>query len=298
MGIRSWLFVPGDSEKKLGKVAGLGADVIIVDLEDAVAPGAKEAARANAHSWLQAHRRQVLAGSRHRRWVRINPLDTPLWRDDLVAIMPAGPRGILVPKAQGPEQLRMLAAELYELEQRNGLPTGSTEIMPLVSETARAALTIPAYADPALHIPRLAGLTWGAEDLGAALGAIRKHNRDGRWTDAFRLVRANLLLTAHAASVPAIDTLMADFRDLDGLKARARAAYEDGFAGMLAIHPDQVKVINEAFSPRPDELARALAIVEAFESQPGAGAVQLEGEMIDMPHLAAARRLIDRMQAE
>lgn len=296
MPIRSWLFVPGDSEAKLGKVAGLGADVIVVDLEDSVTPAAKPTARRNAAKFLEVHRTQVLAGNRHRRWVRINPLDGPFWRDDLAAIMPSQPRGIMVPKASGPEQLRLLAAELYELEQRCGLPTGSTQIVPLVSETALAALTMPAYADPAMTMPRLAGLTWGAEDLAAAIGATRKRDAGGGWTDLFRMVRAQVLLVARARGVDAIDTLHADFRDTAGLKTIARAAYEDGFSGMLAIHPDQVRIINEAFSPRPDELARALAIVEAFEDSGGAGVVQLDGRMLDQPHLAEARALIERSQ--
>ena len=296
MPIRSWLFVPGDSEAKLAKVAGLGADVIIVDLEDAVAPAAKPAARVLAHKFLQVHRTQVLAGNRHRRWVRINALDTPFWRDDLAAVMPAAPRGIMVPKASGPEQLRLLAAELYELEQRSGIPTGSTQIIPLVSETAQSALSISAYGDPAITFPRLAGLTWGAEDLSAAIGASRKRDANGQWTDLFRMIRAQVLLVAHARGVPPIDTLHADFRDTAGLKIIARAAYEDGFAGMLAIHPDQVRIINEAFTPRPEELARALAIVSAFEDAGGAGVVQLNGQMLDQPHLAQARALIERGQ--
>jgi len=296
MPIRSWLFVPGDSESKLAKVAGLGADVIIVDLEDAVAPAAKPAARVLAHKFLEAHRHQVLSGNRHQRWVRINALDTPFWRADLAAVMPAAPRGIMVPKASGPEQLRILAAEIYELEQRNGVPSGSTQIIALVSETAQAALTIPAYADPAMTLPRLAGMTWGAEDLSAAIGASRKRDANGHWTDLFRIIRAQVLLVAHARKVAAIDTLHADFRDLAGLKTIARASYEDGFQGMLAIHPDQVRIINEAFTPRPEELARALAIVSAFEDQPGVGVVQLDGKMLDQPHLAQARALIERSQ--
>ena len=292
--IRSWLFVPGDSEAKLAKVASLGADVIIVDLEDAVAPAAKPGARVLAHKFLQAHRQQVVSGKGHQRWVRINALDTPFWRDDLTAVMPAAPSGIMVPKASGPEQMRLLAAEIYEREQRNGVPSGSTRIMPLVSETAQAALTIPAYADPAMTLPRLAGLTWGAEDLSAAIGATRKRDADGQWTDLFRMIRAQVLLVAHARKVAAIDTLHADFRDLAGLKTIARAAYEDGFSGMLAIHPDQVRIINEAFTPRPEEIAHALAIVSAFEDQPGVGVVQVDGRMLDQPHLAQARALIAR----
>lgn len=288
MPMRSWLFVPGDSEAKLAKATGFGADVVIVDLEDAVAPQAKVYARQTAGSWLEER-----AGSAQR-WVRINALDTPLWREDLAAVMPAAPAGIMVPKAAGPEQLQTLAAELYELEGRFGIPTGTTRLLPLVSETPSAALGIAEYAKA--QGPRLAGLTWGAEDLSAALGASRKRGEDGRWTDTFRLVRAMVLLAAHARGVAAIDTLHADFRDLEGLERVANESRADGFAGMLAIHPAQVEVINRAFTPTQAELEEARAIVAAFAANPDAGALQLDGRMIDQPHLEQARRLLARAQ--
>ena len=289
MANRSWLFVPGDSERKLAKAASTGADAIIVDLEDAVAAEARPAARGLAAEWLAAHRPQV-AQHKLERWVRINPLDTPYWRDDIVAIMRGAPDGIVLPKASGPEQLRQLAAEIYELEQRNGVSSGSTRIVPLVSETAAAALTIPDYVGASL--PRLGGLMWGAEDLSAALGASRKYGDDGNWTDAFRMVRATVLLTAHACGVAAIDTLHADFRDEAGLTRMAKAARADGFSGMLAIHPGQVPVINAAFTPSEEELAGARAIVAAFAANPGAGVVSLDGHMLDRPHLVLARRML------
>lgn len=294
MPIRSWLFVPGDSERKLAKAPSAGADVVIVDLEDAVAAEAKPAARGLACEWLKANAEQLLAGPKTQLWVRINPLDGDLWRDDLAAVMPGKPAGIMVPKASGPEQLRMLTAELYELEQRSGVTPNTTRFLPLVSETAQAALTLTAYADPAHALPRLSGLTWGAEDLSAAIGASRKRYADGVWTDLFRMVRAQVLLTAHAAGVAAIDTLHADFRDEDGLRRVARDSYEDGFAGMLAIHPAQVPIINEAFTPGADELAEAQAIVDAFDANPGVGAVQLDGRMLDQPHLEQAKDLLAR----
>jgi len=287
---RSWLFVPGDSEKKLAKVASVPADVVIVDLEDAVMPQAKPAARQLAHDWLQAHRRQVVEGPAQGHWVRINAMDTEWWREDLLAVMPAAPHGIVLPKAAGPEQVQALTAELYEYETRFGIPTNSTRILPLVSETPAAALGIPSYAGALL--PRLAGLTWGAEDLSAALGATRKRQGDGQWTDAFRWVRSQVLLTAHAARVLPIDTLHADFRDLDGLKHVAEASRADGFHGMLAIHPDQVPIINAAFTPSEAEQAEAQAIVAAFTASPGVGALSLDGRMIDLPHLAQARKLL------
>lgn len=286
MAMRSWLFVPGDSERKLAKAPDLGADVVIVDLEDAVAPQAKIYARQTAGSWLEER-----AGT-SQRWVRINSIDSGIWRNDLAAVMPAAPAGIMIPKAAGPEQLRTVAAELYELEQLHGIPTGSTRILPLVSETPAAALGIPAYATT--EVPRLAGLTWGAEDLSAAIGASRKRDGEGHWTDAFRMVRAMVLLAAHAREVLAIDTLHADFRDAEGLRRVAEASREDGFDGMLAIHPSQVEIINQAFTPTEDELDHARAIVAIFAANPNAGALQLDGKMIDQPHLAQARRLLDR----
>lgn len=288
MAMRSWLFVPGDSEPKLDKAAGLGADVVIVDLEDAVAPPAKPLAREMAESWLQRQ-----AGAPFRRWVRINPLDTPLWRDDLAAVMPGRPGGIMVPKAAGPEQLQALAGELSLEEQRQGIAPGSTQILPLVSETPAAALGIAAYA--AATLPRLAGLTWGAEDLSAAIGAARKRDGEGRWTDTFRFVRSQVLLAAHARGVMAIDTLHAEFRDLEGLERVARESYADGFTGMLAIHPSQVPVINAAFTPSEAEIAEAQAIVNAFSANPGVGALSLDGRMLDQPHLEQARRLLERL---
>jgi citrate lyase subunit beta/citryl-CoA lyase len=290
MAMRSWLFVPGDSETKLGKVAGYGADVVIVDLEDAVAPPAKPHARVLARDWLE---RQGRLQDGAQPWVRINALDTPLWREDLAAVMPGRPGGIMVPKAAGPAQLQELAGELSALEQEHGAAPGSTRILPLVSETPAAALGIAAYA--AAQLPRLAGLTWGAEDLSAVLGASRKRDAHGTWTDAFRYVRSQVLLAAHARGVLPIDTLHADFRDLDGLQRIAAESHADGFAGMLAIHPGQVAVINAAFSPGEADIAEARAIVAAFDANPGVGTLSLDGRMIDQPHLEQARRLLARI---
>jgi len=285
MPMRSWLFVPGDSERKLAKVASCGADVVIVDLEDAVASQAKGAARELARVWLAEQH-----GGSFQRWVRINALDTPLWRDDLDAVIAAAPDGVTVPKASGPAQLQMLSAELHDREQRLRMPMGHTRLLPLVSETPAAALAIADYA--AATLPRLAGLTWGAEDLSAAIGASRKRDGEGRWTDTFRMVRSQVLLAARACKVAPIDTLHADFRDLAGLERVARESHVDGFAGMLAIHPDQVPVINAAFTPSEEEVAEARRIVAAFAAEPGAGALQLDGRMLDQPHLEQARRLL------
>ena len=283
---RSWLFVPGDSEKKLLKTPETGAHALIIDLEDAVAPSAKATARRMTREWLEAHKRQITM-RKQARWVRINAVDTGLWREDLAVVMAGAPEGIMLPKAEGPEQIRQVAAEIYELEQRHAIPNGQTRLIPLVSETPRAALTITTYIDASM--PRLAGLTWGAEDLSAELGASRKRDAAGQWTDAFRFVRAQTLLVAHARGVWPIDTLYADFRDEDGTRRAAEAARADGFAGMLAIHPAQVPLINAAFTPTEAELADARAIVEIFAANPGVGALQIDGRMLDQPHLKLAR---------
>lgn len=284
--LRSWLFVPGDSEKKLAKAPGTGTDALIIDLEDAVAPAAKPAARALTAAWLVAQ-----AGAPGPAlWVRINAVDTGLWHDDLAAIVPAAPAGIVLPKAAGPAEVAQVCAAIDALEAAHGLPGGQIGVLPLVSETPRAALTIPAYLTQPL--PRLRGLTWGAEDLSAELAATRKRDAEGRWTDAFRFVRAQTLLAAHALGVAAIDTLHADFADEAGLRAAAEAARADGFSGMLAIHPRQVALINAAFAPTDAELAQARAIVAAFAESPEAGTLQLDGRMIDQPHLRQARALL------
>lgn len=290
MAMRSWLFVPADSEKKLGKALATGADVLILDLEDSVVPANKAIAREMARGWLDLNRNAGREAQRVGRWVRINALDTGVWRDDLVSVMPGQPDGIVLPKAAGPESVQQVAAELYELEQRHGIAPGSTRILPLVSETALAAIGIASYA--AASLTRLIGLTWGAEDLSAAIGATRKRDRIGAWTDTFRYVRSQTLLTAHACGVMAIDTLHSDFADLKGLSRAAEESRADGFAGMLAIHPAQVAVINHAFTPGEAELAEARAIVEAFAANPTAGALQIAGKMIDRPHLMLAKRVL------
>ena len=287
---RSWLFVPGDSEKKLGKAMTTGAHAVIVDLEDAVAPEAKPQARELGRDWLAIHRQHITEGRQVARWVRINAIDTGMWREDLEAVMAGAPDGVMLPKCDGLDQVRMLAAEIYELEQRNRIPNGTTRILPLVSETARSALTIPSYVEASM--PRLAGLTWGAEDLSAVLGASRKRDADGAWTDAFRFIRAQCLLVAHATGIWSIDTLHDDFRDEAGTQRAAQAARADGFTGMLAIHPSQVPLINAAFAPSAAELVEAEAIVGLFAQNPGAGTLQYNGRMIDQPHLRMARQLL------
>jgi citrate lyase subunit beta/citryl-CoA lyase len=287
---RSWLFIPGDSPRKLAKARDSGAHAVIIDLEDAVAAENKAEGRAVTGEWLRHEPRSAQPV-----WVRINAVDTGLWHDDLASIVAASAAqanlaGIMVPKAEGPAQIAQISAAIDTLEQAHGLPQGAIRIVALVSETARAAVTIPSYCDAVL--PRLAAITWGAEDLGAVLGATRKRDARGRWTDAFRLVRAQTLLVAHAVGCGAIETLHADFRDEAGLAQAAAEAAADGFAGMLAIHPAQVAVINRAFAPDDAALAEARAIVAAFAANPGAGTLQIDGRMIDQPHLRQARALL------
>lgn len=251
MQYRSWLVVPGDSEKRLGKALGSGADAIVLDLANGVSPYDLRKARHLCTEWLAVHRQQIAGGARTGRWVRINALDSEHWRDDLIAIMRGAPDGIVLPRSTGPESVRQLGAELYELEQVNGVPSGTTRILPLAGETPHAALSIPAYLE-AYH-QRLFGLTWRPKTLGDALGATRLRDDSGNWTDALRMVRAQVLVTAHGCGILPIDTAHADPRDEEGLARAAGAARADGFAGMMAIDPAQVPVIHAAFSPSAEE---------------------------------------------
>lgn len=272
MRLRSLLFVPGDRPERMEKALGLGADALILDLEDAVAPSAKPAARAAVADFLARPRTIPL-------FVRVNPLDGAEVAADLAAILPGRPDGLVLPKAEG-------AASVAELVTRApGIP-----ILPVATETPRAVFALGSYGEVAGD---LAGLTWGAEDLPAAIGSVSRVD-DGRYTPVFETVRSLALLAAHAAGVPAIDTIYPDFRDSDGLAAFAARARRDGFTGMMAIHPAQVPVINAAFTPSAGEIAHARAIVALFAANPGAGALQFDGRMVDAPHLKAAERLLAR----
>ncbi|MEG3091359.1 HpcH/HpaI aldolase/citrate lyase family protein [Sphingomonas sp. PB1R3] len=276
MRLRSLLFVPGDRPDRMAKALGLGADALILDLEDAVAPDAKPRARAEVA--------QFLSGSRDhgvRLFVRINPIDGPLASDDLAAILPARPDGIVLPKAEGLASLDALAAQ----------GAGDVPVLPIATETPAALFRLGEYAGSPLS---LAGMTWGAEDLPAAIGATTAREADGSYTAPYQLARSLTLFGAHAAGVAAIETVYPDFRDLDGLAAYAARAQRDGFTGMMAIHPAQVQVINAAFTPTAQDIARAQAIVDLFAANPGAGALQMEGKMVDAPHLKAARALLAR----
>lgn len=272
--LRSLLFVPGDRPDRMAKAAMLDADALILDLEDSVTLAAKATARAAVAAFLAEPRRQLL-------FVRINPLDSGLADDDLAAILPANPDGIVLPKAEGGASLAALDAQL----------SGDMLILPIATETPAAVFALGSYGGVT---KRLCGLTWGAEDLPAAIGASTSRESDGSYTAPYQLARSLTLFGAHAAGVAAIETVYPDFRDLDGLAAYAARGRRDGFTGMMAIHPSQVPVINAAFSPSAEEIARAQAIIDLFAANPGAGALSLDGKMIDAPHLKAARAILAR----
>lgn len=286
--LRSLLFIPGDSEKKLSRVDSCGADAVILDLEDAVASQNKARARELVGHVLRTRPKE------HRRvqlWVRVNPLATDISLSDLVAVVSAAPDGLMLPKADGPEDVARLSYYLDALEAQSGVPLGSTQILPVATETAKAPFRLGDYAS--FDLPRLSGLTWGAEDLAAAVGASTNLAAPGKWSFTYEMVRSQTLLAAHAAGVQAIETLYVDFRDEEGLRSSSRSARAEGFSGRIAIHPDQVKAINESFTPSPEEVESARRVVGAFEAAPGLGTVGIDGKMYDIPHLKAARRTLE-----
>ncbi|MGB7373221.1 HpcH/HpaI aldolase/citrate lyase family protein [Pontixanthobacter sp.] len=280
--MRSWLFAPGDSERKMGKAADGDADIVLLDLEDSVMPDSKPAARRLVHDFLTAR------SDTARLWVRINPLSGNEALADLDAIMPAAPGGIFLPKAEGKEDVETLDAVLTRLENTHGIDAGSTKVAALVTETPKAMFCAGSYAGA----PRLAAMSWGAEDLSSALGARVQFQANGQYMPTFELARSLCLVGAVAAGAAPIETIQSDFRDLDGLKTRALMVRSQGYRGMLAIHPAQVPVINEAFTPSAEELDHARTIIAAFEASPGAGTVGLNGTMLDRPHLELARALL------
>ncbi|MFK7887987.1 MAG: CoA ester lyase [Gammaproteobacteria bacterium] len=282
---RSWLFVPGDSERKLEKSLGVGADAIILDLEDAVAPARKDAARRIVAEFLAGPAKESAASV----YVRVNPWSTSLCAEDLETVMASAPVGIVQPKSESAQDVIALGAAITAQENQHGIERGSTRILPIVTETPKAVFQLGSYT---VGVPRLVGLTWGAEDLGAAIGASARRDEHGEWLQPYEMVRSLTLFAAHAAGVEAIDTLHADFRDAEGLRAHARRARQSGFTGKLAIHPAQVAVIHEAMTPSDDEVAKARLIVAAFEEFPEAGAVSLAGQMLDRPHLEGAHKVL------
>ncbi len=276
MRLRSLLFVPGDRPDRFAKAATSGADALILDLEDAVAASAKDSARAAVADWLREPAPVA-------RFVRINPVDGPLALRDLDALTDTRPDGIVVPKAEGVATILRVDALLADRD------LSDVPLLPIATETPAAIFQLGTYGTVA-H--RLAGLTWGAEDLPAAIGAATSREPDGRYTAPYELARSLTLFGAHAAGVAAIDTVYPAIRDAAGLAAYATRAARDGFAGMMAIHPAQVATINAAFTPDGDTVARAQAMVDAFAAQPDAGALQVDGRMVDAPHLKQALRVL------
>jgi citrate lyase subunit beta/citryl-CoA lyase len=272
MTLRSLLFVPGDRPDRMEKALGLNADALILDLEDSVALEAKATARQMTDEFLRSDRRG------RKLFVRINPLDSGLLEDDLDALKDAVPDAFVLPKAEGGASVEALAVRAP------GIP-----ILPIATETPAAVFELGSYRS-VRHL--ILGLTWGAEDLPAAIGATGSREEDGRYTPPYEMLRSLTLFGAHAAGVEAIETVYPAFRDLDGLAVYALRARRDGFTGMMAIHPEQLPVINAAFTPTSEELAQAQAIVDAFSANPGQGVLNFNGRMIDKPHLKQARRLL------
>lgn len=277
MRLRSLLFVPGDRPDRMEKALASGADALILDLEDSVTPERKEEAREAVAAFLAGqHGGPAL-------WVRINPLDSGMAQDDLAAAR--GADGIVLPKSVSGQDVAALDAMLAGVAAR---------ILPIATETPAAIFGLGSYVGCS---PRLAGITWGAEDLPAAIGAQSSREADGSYTPPYEMIRGLTLFGAHAAGVAPIETVYPDFRNLDGLAAYCAQAMRDGFTGMMAIHPAQVPVINAAFTPSDAAIAHARAVVAAFAANPGAGALQLDGKMIDAPHLKQAQALLARAGA-
>jgi citrate lyase subunit beta/citryl-CoA lyase len=286
--MRSLLFVPADSPKKLDKAMASGADAVIVDLEDSIALDGKARARDSAAAFLKT---AMAATPRPYILVRVNGLQTRLIDADLDAIAPSKPDAIMLPKAEGGASVVHADAKLAVREAINNFPDGHIKILPLATETAAALFLAGTFAGSSR---RLSALTWGAEDLSAELGAQANRDAQGRFLDPYRLARALCLAGAAAARVPAIDTVYVDFRNTDGFRRECEDAARDGFTGKLAIHPAQVPIINDVFTPSADALKHAQAVVDAFAATPGAGVVGIGGLMYDRPHLARAEQLLAR----
>jgi len=280
---RSWLFAPGDSERKMTKAMEGTADIVLIDLEDAVAPESKAAARPMVHDFIKANPEQ-----RARLWVRINPFDGPHTLADLAAIMPANPGGIMLPKVYSRAEVEKLDHCLSALEVAHGIDEGSTPVIVLITETAEAMFHTGTYKGA----PRVVALTWGAEDLADSIGASSNKNPDGSYSFTYELARSLTVLGAATAGVTAIETISADFKDLEALRLRAEKVRREGFRGMMAIHPAQVDVINAAFTPTDEEIAEAQEVVDIFAANPGVGAIGWKGGMLDRPYLARAERLL------
>lgn len=287
--MRSFLFVPGDDERKIAKGLASAADALILDLEDAVAPQRKIAARELCAATLAA-------GARMKLFVRINALDTPAALLDLAAVVKARPFGIMLPKCRGGEDVRLVSHYLTALEARDGAPAGEIRVLPIVTETGGSLFRLGGYDDPPL--PRLCGMLWGGEDLAADLGAITNRDEDGRYAAPYLLARSLCLFAAASASastpVIAVDAVYTNFRDPAGLKLEALAGLRSGFSAKAAIHPDQIAIINEAFTPSAANVEAARRVIAAFDAAPGAGVISVDGKMLDRPHYRTAQRVLAR----
>ena len=297
--LRSWLFVPGDSERKQEKALASAADALILDLEDSVAPPQLPAARQRVGELLRAHR----AGSGPQLWVRSNPPSSPLMQEDLAAIFAHGvPQGIVLPKVSVTAEIVRVARLLSTLEARLGAEPGSTRLLIIATETPAGLLALPQYPAAIDAVPklrrRIAGITWGAEDRSTALGALAQRENSGALTFTFQLARTQCLLAAAAVGAQAIDGVCTEFRDSSRLQQELDLARRDGFSGKLAIHPDQIAAINSAFAPTEAEREHARRVVAAFASAPSAGVVSLDGRMIDRPHLLQAQRVLAAAQRD
>jgi citrate lyase subunit beta / citryl-CoA lyase len=287
--MRSLLFVPADSDKKIAKSMTVGADALILDLEDAVAAVRKPLAREMAAAFVSTARKLAV---RPRLIVRINALDTPYWQDDLAGVMQARPDCIMFPKPTCGADVDRVAAVMDRIEHETGLPTGSVRLIAIASELPSAVLQMHTFLNVT---PRLEALTWGAEDLSALIGSAATREDDGRtWTSPYRLARDLVLMAATATGRQAIDTVFVNFRDLEGVAEEARIAARDGFTAKMAIHPDQVAPINAAFTPSESDVEWAREIEKLFAENPGAGALSLRGQMIDKPHAVRAGRILAR----
>jgi citrate lyase subunit beta/citryl-CoA lyase len=286
MRLRSLLFVPGDSERKFAKAQTSGADALILDLEDSVAPAHKASARGQVAALLDDRSSRAWSF-----FVRVNPLDSEFALDDLVSVVKPGLDALVIPKANGAKDIVRIGYYLDALETKAGVALGAVKLVVVATETAKAMFALKSYSRRQAH-PRLIALTWGAEDLSAVLGATDNKESDGTWSAPYQIARAQCLFAACAAEVMAIDTLYANFRDAHGLEIDCRRSRRDGFLGRIAIHPDQVETINRCFTPSAQEIAHARRIVEAFEANPGAGALGIDGTMVDIPHLNAAQKTL------
>ena len=281
--MRSMLFVPGDRPERFAKAAASGADAVILDLEDAVVPEKRPQARLEIAAYLASAERNVPL------WVRINPVDTDDALGDLAAVIDARPDGVVLPKARDGADVHRASHWLEAHEARCGFAIGSVGLIPLITESAGALLNAASFA---VLPARVAGLTWGAEDLAADIGAFGNKSPDGEYELTYALARSMCLLAAAAAGVPAIDTVDTEFKDVAAIERRARASRRQGFAGKLAIHPGQLAPIHAAFSPSDDEVRWAERVLAAFRAAPGTGAVAFEGGMLDKPHIRQAERVL------